>query len=269
MELLAAFGHAALLALLSGHQNMDYPGGAHAWKEKDVPPPSFVCENPENGHAHAHWLLKWPVSAFDGKDSATASMIERGLTRRLNGDLAFNISGLCKNPLNAAWIIQRPHEGAHTLKELAKGFSVKEMKPWTKRERRTGYGRNCQLFDELGSFARGTVLEYKRNGADHCDFQAQLSELAFRMNDAANFYRPLGAREVSTIAKSVASWTWRYFSEEGLRRWHSRGGKAGMAKRWAGHTSLDEAKPWEAEGISRRMWFYRKAKQEKAQPIAL
>ena len=42
----------------------------------------------------------------------------------------------------------------------------------------------------------------------------------------------------------------------------AKGRRSGKARR-AG--SIEEAKPWEAEGVSRRMWYYRQAGQHTGQ----
>lgn len=72
------------------------------------------------------------------------------------------------------------------------------------------------------------------------------------------FSTPLGESEVRGIAKSVAKWTWKRFTEQGLSNIQS----ARARIRWAGHVAESTTKPWLAMGISRRTYYRRKAKGE-------
>ena len=198
--------------------------------------PNFICENPANGHVHATWILYKAVWEMNPQACSIACSIERAITRRLDGDIAFSMTGLCKNPLHGWWNVSRPREEPYTLEELSSFFNAKEMKPWTKREKRTGYGRNVFVFDGAGEHARGIVLDCKRKDWHRSEFGQHIDDVAWDMNLAAPFAYPLSRGEVAEIAAKVAGWTWMTFSEDGLRRWHSMKGRAGMRSRWAGHT---------------------------------
>jgi Replicase family len=251
--------------------DVDRAGASNAWRGTELPPPSLIMINPANDHAHLAWLLSVPVSGVNpySKPFRFLSAIERGFTRRLDADRAFVQHGLVKNALHSDWRVSRPFEGSYTLHELAAPLKVRDTKPLAKGERETGLGRNCALFDWLRALAYKQVLKLKHAGADYEDFLEGLLGAAVDMNLTADFYRPLSQGEVFTIVKSVARWTWCEFWPERFSARQSWCGSRGMAKRWADHTSLDKSKPWEAEGISRRMWFYRKAKEVQPQPIAL
>jgi hypothetical protein len=147
------------------------------------------------------------------------------------------MTGLCKNPFSNLWIVERPRIEPYGLEELSRWFTVKEMKPWSKREKRTGYGRNCQIFDESGAYARKVVLDWKSRDYGFHDFLEHIDAMAFDINWSGAFAVPLPPGEVAEIARKVASWTWRYFSEDGLRRWHVMKGKAGLRSRWDGHVT--------------------------------
>nr|WP_290608599.1 primase C-terminal domain-containing protein [Arsenophonus sp. ENCA] len=85
---------------------------------------------------------------------------------------------------------------------------------------------------------------------------------------------PLSEPEVKAIAKSVAKWTHRRFTEkafaEYVARTHSpeiqaiRGARGGLMSKGGGRpiiaTSIEQLKPWETLGISRRTYYYHKKK---------
>ena len=68
------------------------------------------------------------------------------------------------------------------------------------------------------------------------------------------FATPLGDLEVRGIAKSVAKWTWKHFTEAGFSDVQS----ARARKRWHGHLAESTTKPWLEMGISRRTYYRRK-----------
>ena len=64
------------------------------------------------------------------------------------------------------------------------------------------------------------------------------------------------------IAQSISRWTWSHFSPGRFSAIQSeRGQRAGQVRR-AG--SLEEMKPWEKEGISRRTWYRQRDRQRGA-----
>jgi hypothetical protein len=70
------------------------------------------------------------------------------------------------------------------------------------------------------------VLEYKREGG-LTGWNAWLSRCNAQALCFNQFQYPLDGREVWWIAKSVAKWTWRNFSEAGRSEWAARRGRAG------------------------------------------
>ena len=219
--------------------DLDRPDAVSALMSGEAPPPNIICENPENGHAHATWLLYEALWDYNPKWISKAVSIERAITRRLQGDMGFSMMGLCKNPLIGYWNTMWPAEKAYNLTELADFFTTKEMKPWSKKEKQTGFGRNVKVFDMLGEYARRICVNCKRKEWSFFEFHDHLKGQACYLNDTECAY-PLGGREIRDIVKHVAEWTWRYFSEAGLQRWHSMKGKAAMKKRWDGHVSQAE-----------------------------
>ena len=66
----------------------------------DLPAPNFTAVNPANGHAHVAYLLRTPVSKHATSSTKArdyAAGVERGIRRRLGGDVRF-VGLITKNP---------------------------------------------------------------------------------------------------------------------------------------------------------------------------
>jgi len=243
--------------------DLDYAEARFAHRDACLPPPNIIAINNANGHAHAFILLEVPVAKHSEarpKPLQFLAAIERGIRRRLNADPAY--SGLiCKNPLNCRWEVECRRARPYTLLELDDSL-FEHDKSWDFSPAIAyGHSRNCACFDAVRKIAYREVLDAKRTGISCQQFEAWLASVAWQIN--LNFSQPLPPSDIRAIAKSVAKWTWKKFSEEGLSARQSRLGKQGMAKRWQGHTPNRVAKPWTTHGISERTW-YRRRKQQKA-----
>jgi hypothetical protein len=184
--------------------------------------------------------------------------IERGMTRRLGADLGYS-GVLTKNPLHPAWQVEWWAPMPYTLTALLRWLEPGDMRIRSKTDGTFGLGRNCTIFEDLRHIAYAEVLRFKREARPIAEFAAWLQKLALGMNAA--FPIPLGIREIACIVKSIATWTWRKYSPEQFSQIQSARGKRGVESRWAGHLSAEKAQPWEAEGVSRRTWYYRRKTQ--------
>ena len=279
--------------------DMDYAGSVAACLGGKTSKPNFICETPNNGHSHATFGLLDLVSAFNPREAGRLVAIERAITRRLQGDISFSIKGITKNPFSPVWNVERPRLEFYSLDELSQSLSAKEMKPWSKKEKRTGFGRHMTIFDEGGEYARRVVLDWKSSDREYFEFAAHISQFCFDINESGRFMMPLPKQEVHEVIASVAGWTWMTFSQDGLRRWHSIRGKARARKMWEGHVTMAQRaaelcisestlrrrlrkqegsntvsspniailshssltrKPWEQAGIPRATWYRQQAK---------
>ncbi|WP_199909910.1 primase C-terminal domain-containing protein, partial [Klebsiella pneumoniae] len=127
-----------------------------------------------------------------------------------------------------------------------------------------GLGRNCTLFDKTRKWAYRAIRqgwpEYEQ-WLQACYERASAYNLQFAV--------PLDENEVSGIAKSIAKWTSSKFSEESfsdfVKKTHTkkiqskRGVLSGKSRRIG---SLEDTRPWDDLGISRRKYFYMKKNGE-------
>ncbi|MEZ6605364.1 primase C-terminal domain-containing protein, partial [Klebsiella pneumoniae] len=124
--------------------------------------------------------------------------------------------------------------------------------------------RNCTLFDKTRKWAYRAIRqgwpEYEQ-WLQACYERASAYNLQFAV--------PLDENEVSGIAKSIAKWTSSKFSEESfsdfVKKTHTkkiqskRGVLSGKSRRIG---SLEDTRPWDDLGISRRKYFYMKKNGE-------
>jgi hypothetical protein len=202
--------------------DIDYAGAAFAWEKARLPPPTITVSNPANGHAHLYYGLQTPVGLSDLARRAPvnyAAAIQAAFHARLCADPGY-AGRIAKNPFHDAWKslwVQHLYD----LSELAEYVTLAKRLP---RRENFGVGRNCTLFDELRPWSYQWVREYKRNGASARQWHDAVLGQASRMNI---FDTPLALNEVTAIAKSVAKWTWRHFTDARFSEIQSARGKLG------------------------------------------
>ena len=217
--------------------DVDRPGGAIAWEDAGLPPPSWAAANRENGHAHLVWGLSAPV-LVDGLGARDAPMrylcaVESMTRELLQADAGF--AGLItKNPAHPLWRTLRGPRVHYELGELGEYLpGLEKHKPKRRRPQEVGLGRNVTLFDHLRFWAYAHLRNYLGGGLDawnawlsRCNSQA--------LTHNGEFLTPLDGREVWHVARSVAKWTWRNFDIEASDARFSakqayRGRKGGVA----------------------------------------
>lgn len=240
--------------------DIDRDDAYFAFEQRDVPAPSFIAVNKNNGHAHYGYLLRQPVLCYSlatGKPQEYLQSLRRGLTKRLGADSGYS-EVLCKNPLHCdwetEWNIHRPYE----LSEL---FDCLDKRDLASKERslRAEAGRNCAIFESVRHVAYRNVLFFKRQPSGFDGFVDFVASAAAQANML--FPQPLPLQELHSITKSISKWTWQKFSPEAASEWCRRRAVYRWAKQKAlipdKYVSLTETKPWEAAGISRATWYRR------------
>jgi hypothetical protein len=240
-------------------QDLDTDSSYFAHRDSNLPAPNFIAINPDNRHAHAAYLLATPVLRHSAARTAPLqylAAIERGIARRLSADPRY--AGLiAKNPLHPDWRVEWRREEPYSLGELESWLFPRDMAAVASVANAVGLGRNCAIFDGLRTFAYCKVLAFKRQ-VDLEAFRRHLEQRAMLINN--DFDQPLHFKELRCIARSVARWTWRQFSESGQQTWRSGRGRLAAMRRWRNHLSVESAKPWVAERISRATWYRRRRK---------
>lgn len=176
------------------------------WNLLDVPHPSYVLLNAENGHAHVFYELETAVATHDAARTAPLrylAAVEAALRVALGGDVDY-AGFICKNPRSSAWELHTGRRALYSLPELADYLTLPRLEAL--RREPSGFGRNCALFDGLRHWAYRAVSGY-RGGTVEAWSQAVYDQ-AMGLN---NFPQPLKESEIRATAKSVAKWTWKHF----------------------------------------------------------
>jgi hypothetical protein len=277
--------------------DLDVEDSFEAWERAMLPAPNLYVRNPHNGHGHLYYALAAPVGLSDKhlwEPIKFAAAVERGMIRRLGADRAY-ANRFAKNPSHpcwrATWHCGQPYE----LTCLFGFLDQSEVRPFPKSFGSAGLSRNCDLFDRLRQDAYLAVVPRKEAGDTFNLWLARLTGVASGFN--GEFANPLSHSAVRSTAKSVARWTWRKFDTGGFSKIQSmrakrprrarltekliaaaklRGGDAkAIAKaldisertvrRYSAQprvdleeNSVERAKPWLVEGISRATWYRRR-----------
>lgn len=242
--------------------DIDRTWACYAWEDANLPCPTLAVINPANAHAHLFYGLETPV--FNSPDRTRplryAAAIEAAMRAKLRADQSYGRL-TAKNPLHESWKVLAWGK-LYDLAGLASHVDLTAV-PKARKEA-GGLGRNCRLFDDLSSLSYRWIAEYRAT-ASLSQWQAFLLGQAEKLNAANNSSNPLHRSETRAIARSVAKWTWTRFDIAASNARFSKlqahrgrlGGVASGVVRRAG--SVTEAKPWEADGISRATWYRRKS----------
>ena len=199
--------------------DIDRQGGAFAADDADLPQATFTIINPANSYAHLIYALKNPVCTTENgheRPKKYINAIEDAYTLRLGADSRY--AGLvCKNPCNSFWETLPTAGVLYDLSTLADSVELTADK--AEAIAANAPGRNCGIFDNLREWAYTAVRKYW-NGERFDEWFNSVTRTAETMN--GKLPRPLDAREVRGIAKSVARWTWREFTPDGLEALISR-----------------------------------------------
>lgn len=174
--------------------------------------PNAVVENPHNGHAHAVWALREPVTRTQyarRKPLALAAAVTEGLRRSVDGDQAY--SGLMtKNPTHEAWNGAWFTNHLYTLPELTTHLEKAGYMPpagWrrTRRKNPIGLGRNCTIFETARTWAYPRIRDYHdRSTTSAHHFAGVINTHVQELNN--EFTEPLPASEAHAIATSIHKW---------------------------------------------------------------
>ena len=232
---------------------------AERWRAAGLPEPTFTTINPSNGHHHVVYKLTAPVCSTErGRAGPQRYLraVREALRAALDGDPGYT-GLLTKNPLHPGWEVIRPTGDlrAYSLAALAAGLDLRAA------GRRAAPGgdaaaelasvgegsRNRALFDCVRKWAYSRAASAADVHARACELNQQLAE-------------PLGGREVSAVATSVARFVSRHITPGAGTSAKFRSKQAARGRLGGRPQTTGGSKPWLAEGLSRATWYRRAAK---------
>jgi hypothetical protein len=158
--------------------------------------------------------------------------------------------------LHPHWQVTSWEPRLYTLADLDSWLDLQPAQDRRKRLPDYGLGRNCNLFEQLRLWAYKAI---RQGWPDFGQWQSAVEQRALMYN--AGFAAPLDHQEVAHVARSVAKWTHQHLDAAAFSAWQAVQGRKGGIRsgevRRAG--SVEEAKPWEAMGVSRKTYYRRKS----------
>lgn len=212
---------------------VDHDGGEADRIARDLDlPPSWIAERRDGSHCgHLVYALGSPVCLTNAARRPPVNLlarIEHGMHTLFGGDPAY-AGTFTKNPFHQEHLtLWGPATAIYGLRELSEALRALHALPGAGKPRQhvhsSAVGRNVALFDDTRRWA------YPRRGDFHLPgrWEAAVLEYATTRNElviAHDFDKgPLLPREVRSIARSVARWTWRNIKQS-RSEWHSRKGR--------------------------------------------
>lgn len=180
--------------------DVDRKGAAFAWDDANLPTPSIITINTENGHAHLLWELLAPVATTESarkRPMEYLTAIRAAYCEAADADRGF-AGYLTKNPFHSEWRALFTHK-RYDLAELAEWCDVR---PRLRLIDTSAGGRNTTLFETVRQWAYRNA----RNAPCSEVWLREIEAQAIALND--EFPASLPVNEVRNTARSIAKWTW-------------------------------------------------------------
>jgi len=187
--------------------DIDRPGAAHDWEDKNLPAPSWIAINPENAHCHYCYELNTPVVYTEAGRRAPQQYFEavdNALTNYLDGDKGY-VGKFTKNPLHPSWKIIK-HFTSYDLSEFQEYIDLTPRRKSTELKFDIE-GRNSTLFNTLRFFAYQIVKKHIK----YEQFKSEVEDRGFEINLEFEGWvdGQLYAKEVLQTVNSISKWTWK------------------------------------------------------------
>ena len=208
--------------------DVDTSDAYFSWFDANLPPPTWIAKNSQNGHAHIGYMLLAPVcTTHRAKQNVIQYLakIEQAYSLALGADRGY--TGLItKNPGHGTWENHTFGVQPYDLNYLADFVELQELK--TDLKEVSGLGRNCMMFDTVRFWAYEAIRAFISGPPD--SWYAEVLKVAINANGA--FLEPLPHSEVKATAKSIARWVWRNHTEahaKFIERQTVKGRKGGLS----------------------------------------
>lgn len=218
--------------------DIDRPDSMNVLEDSGLPSPAVAIRNPDNGHAHAAWLLADPVRSiqYGGRWGPVCKLerLMRGMTTEAKADFGYH-GGLMKNPLCREYETYFYNDYPYPLTELEDYIDIEKynlgIDKSVEKQALTYLGRNCDTFDAIRSWAYSAVCNRKRAGVSLDSWISECTEKANSYTQSEHD-TPLLFSEVRSIGKSIAKWTWKHFSVEYIESLKRERSRRSNLKRW-------------------------------------
>lgn len=246
-----------------------------------LPVPNIVCISKTSGNSHIYYAVEPVKTVYTVGDMSTfyrclnlLAKVEFSLKNLLNGDLAY-VGLISKNPLSDNWWTYPLKQELYSLDELKEYIQLPKKLPRKALEQ--GFGRNVALFETTRHTAYQEVEKWResRNLDGFIEYMRNYIDF---MNKNTNFKNLLPQSEIKSLAKSIATWTYKNYKinytypdgrivnwKEYVKESHSSERQSIRNRRRkntknAGRKSIGE--PWVELGITRTAYFRKKTNKK-------
>lgn len=195
--------------------DIDRKNSGFEWETLNLPAPTYIVINPNNGHCHYVYELRKAV-VFSDKGRVEPQNYFRSvaltLTRLLHGDMGY-AGLLTKNPLHKDW----------KLLWYGKQYDLGDFQEYIKIDTYhkpkgflLGLGRNSSTFDVVRKWGYGEVHRHSTRQS----FNDAIQAMAYSVNDQFKDHKSgqMSDKEVSSIIKSISNWTWKNRHNIGIKK---------------------------------------------------
>jgi hypothetical protein len=184
--------------------------------DENIPRPTLVIRNRDNGRGHAAWRLDRPVCMTENGHKAPQDFfkaIRRAFAIRMGADMNFTGTHV-KNPCLTDHYVVTTNNISYSLDELAAvmdhkmAFYATTKQAMQRQEASSedkplqGFSRNCDLFNTTRTWAYDEVKFYS-------DYLSWEENCLCYVRSHNTFSEKLPFKEERSIAKSIAKWTWQ------------------------------------------------------------
>jgi uncharacterized membrane-anchored protein YhcB (DUF1043 family) len=164
-----------------------------------LPVPNFIVMDKETLRHHIFYAIRdvYTTEKARKKPLDWLAAIERTFAFYLQADTQY-VGLIAKNPSHSDWHTWSIHDHIYELAELA---DYKDLLPKPREQDISGFGRNCELFDNLRHWSYRNI---------HKHSVQSFPEAVLSKAEQLNVFAPaLAFSEVKSIAKSVTKYTER------------------------------------------------------------
>lgn len=196
---------------------------AMIWEDAGLPEPNLIVRNRTSGHSHLYYAIT-PVCTTDAaRDKPIAYMkaVYAAYSVALRADPDFHSGPVAKTPGHPWWFTHELHSAVYDLGDLAGYVDLAVASPWARRvpDDQISHSRHCLLFEHLRHYAYSIVNRERAHGS-YDTFVRWLDAQAHQLNRyaAQGFAQNLPASSLNATIRSIARWTWNYYTGSGRCR---------------------------------------------------
>ena len=184
--------------------------------DENIPRPTLVIRNRDNGRGHVAWRLDRPVCMTENGHKAPQDFlkaIKRAFAIRMGADMNFTATHV-KNPCLTDHYIVTTNDVSYSLDELSVAMdhqstfyatikqAMQRQEESSENKPLQGFSRNCDLFNTTRTWAYDEVKFYS-------DYLSWEENCLCYVRAHNTFSEKLPYTEERSIAKSIAKWTWQ------------------------------------------------------------